>query len=63
MSSPKVTRYNTAVGSTRLSLTKLRMASPHPLLGNATAIRFGRYSTELAKMIGITPDWLTFSGM
>ena len=23
----------------------------------------GMYSTELAKMIGITPAWLTFSGM
>ena len=25
--------------------------------------RTGMYSTELAKMIGITPAWLTFSGM
>ena len=25
--------------------------------------RTGMYSTELAKMIGITPDWFTLSGM
>ncbi len=25
--------------------------------------RTGMYSTELAKMIGITPAWFTFSGM
>jgi len=32
-------------------------------VSSAAAIRTGRYSTDVAKMIGITPDWLTFSGM
>ena len=35
----------------------------NPVDGSAVATRVGRYSTELAKMIGITPDWLTLSGM
>ena len=31
--------------------------------GRTPVIRAGKYSTELAKMIGMTPDWLTLSGM
>jgi hypothetical protein len=31
--------------------------------GMIPVISAGKYSTELAKMMGMTPDWLTLSGM
>ena len=34
-----------------------------PVHGVALAISAGNERIELAKMTGITPDWLTFSGM
>ena len=42
-----------------LALTHVRKADDGMMLDSRT----GMYSTELAKMIGITPAWLTFSGM
>ncbi len=34
-----------------------------PLHGRTPVINAGKYSTELAKMMGMTPEWLTLRGM
>ena len=36
---------------------------PQPLLGTTLDSRAGKYSTELAKMMGMTPAWLNFNGI
>ena len=46
---------------TRLSLIELLHALP--VVAVADAISAGNARIELAKITGITPDWLTFSGM
>ena len=46
---------------TRLSL--IHCWTPMALLPRADAISAGNARIELAKITGITPDWLTFSGM
>ena len=46
---------------TRLSL--IHFWKPMKLLPSADAISAGNDRIELAKITGITPDWLTFSGM
>ena len=42
-----------------LLFTQLRKAADGMMLDSST----GMYSTELAKMMGMTPAWLTLSGM
>ena len=39
------------------------MNSLAPSHGRTFAMSAGNDSSELAKITGITPDWLTFSGM
>ncbi len=41
------------------------MKSPRKLIfpPSELSISVGKYRIELAKMIGITPDWFTFNGM
>ena len=46
---------------TRLSL--IHSWTPVKLSPSADAISAGNDRIELAKITGITPDWLTFSGM
>ena len=50
---------------TRLLSTQSCTLTPQlpGLDGRAWVTSSGSDSTELAKMIGITPDWLTLSGM
>ena len=47
----------------RVVVDELRHRRPQPSLGRTWLRRTGRLITAEAKMIGITPAWLTLSGM
>ncbi len=60
----KIVMYTKFCGLTMYLSTKLAMSprQPSPEPRNCEKIT-GSSRIELAKMIGITPDWLTLSGM
>src|ERR1700744_6084395 len=55
--------YTQSLGRARWALIQFWVDKPQPWLGRTFEIRIGKYSTELAKMIGTTPPVFTFIGM
>ena len=61
--SPYRTMYQMSLGWARWTLIQCLEVLPDAVAGSTLEIRIGKYSTELAKMIGTTPPVLTFIGM